>query len=115
MINLINLVFKALVNPSGCWHSADKDKIYWRLDAWEDDTRRRRRMVKNPWGSNHTDAINQSNQTNEEKKQSEAKLEVTPIALVRPDDVQTSQVEVEQSLSSLTDDDEMSDNEVKLL
>jgi len=29
---------------------------YWRLDAWEDDARRRKRFVHNPWGSSHPEA-----------------------------------------------------------
>lgn len=30
---------------------------FWRLDYWEDDTRRRRRLIRNPHGSNHDDAV----------------------------------------------------------
>lgn len=29
---------------------------FWRLDVWEDDSRRRRRFIKNPMGSTHPDA-----------------------------------------------------------
>jgi len=29
---------------------------YWKLDSWEDDSRRRRRLMKNPHGSNHSEA-----------------------------------------------------------
>lgn len=29
---------------------------FWRLDSWEDDSRRRRRMIKNPQGSSHPEA-----------------------------------------------------------
>ena len=29
---------------------------YWKLDSWEDDSRRRRRLVKNPCGSSHPEA-----------------------------------------------------------
>ena len=32
-------------------------RTYWKLDNWEDDTRRRRRFVKNPNGSSHSEAI----------------------------------------------------------
>ncbi|CDQ99149.1 unnamed protein product [Oncorhynchus mykiss] len=28
---------------------------FWRLDYWEDDLRRRRRFVRNPFGSTHLD------------------------------------------------------------
>lgn len=29
---------------------------FWKLDSWEDDSRRRRRQVKNPIGSSHPEA-----------------------------------------------------------
>ena len=29
---------------------------FWKLDAWEDDARRRKRFVHNPWGSGHPEA-----------------------------------------------------------
>ncbi|CAF0746128.1 unnamed protein product [Didymodactylos carnosus] len=32
-------------------------KTYWKLDAWEDDLRRRRRISKNLKGSSHTEAV----------------------------------------------------------
>jgi len=31
-------------------------RVYWKLDSWEDDSRRRRRLMKNPHGSNHPEA-----------------------------------------------------------
>ncbi|CAF4163133.1 unnamed protein product, partial [Didymodactylos carnosus] len=38
--------------------SANKNsKAYWKLDAWEDDLRRRRRIIKNPTGTSHPEAI----------------------------------------------------------
>ncbi|KAL6471440.1 hypothetical protein MHYP_G00200900 [Metynnis hypsauchen] len=30
---------------------------FWRLDYWEDDLRRRRRFVRNPFGSTHLDIM----------------------------------------------------------
>lgn len=30
---------------------------FWRLDYWEDDLRRRRRFVRNAFGSTHSDAL----------------------------------------------------------
>ena len=70
---------QALTNPSGCWYRAETDQIYWRLDAWEDDTRRRRRMVKNPWGSNHNEAINSANQSAKDKiEEKNEKMELPP-------------------------------------
>ena len=32
-------------------------KEYWKLDSWEDDTRRRRRFVRNLYGSSHKEAV----------------------------------------------------------
>lgn len=29
---------------------------FWKLDAWEDDARRRKRFVHNPLGSSHPEA-----------------------------------------------------------
>ena len=29
---------------------------FWKLDVWEDDARRRKRFVRNPLGSSHTEA-----------------------------------------------------------
>ena len=31
-------------------------QVFWKLDSWEDDSRRRRRLMKNPHGSNHSEA-----------------------------------------------------------
>ncbi|MED6242971.1 hypothetical protein ATANTOWER_012878 [Ataeniobius toweri] len=43
-----------LICPSSCFcHSQLHD--FWRLDYWEDDLRRRRRFVRNPFGSTHLD------------------------------------------------------------
>lgn len=30
--------------------------IYWKLDVWEDDSRRRKRLIPNPYGSSHPEA-----------------------------------------------------------
>ena len=31
-------------------------QVFWRLDSWEDDSRRRRRLVKNALGTSHPEA-----------------------------------------------------------
>ena len=31
-------------------------RVYWKLDVWEDDYRRRRRLIRNPLGSAHPEA-----------------------------------------------------------
>ncbi|GBP72415.1 Neurobeachin [Eumeta japonica] len=37
-------------------HAAGCGTQYWKLDSWEDDARRRRRLVPNPRGSSHPEA-----------------------------------------------------------
>ena len=34
----------------------EEQKEFWKLDVWEDDARRRRRLVRNPLGSTHPEA-----------------------------------------------------------
>ena len=36
--------------------AASTTKEFWKLDVWEDDARRRRRLVRNPLGSTHPEA-----------------------------------------------------------
>lgn len=40
-----------LINISRC-----RSSEFWKLDAWEDDARRRKRFVHNPLGSSHPEA-----------------------------------------------------------
>ena len=35
---------------------ASRNVEFWRLDVWEDDSRRRRRFIRNPLGSTHPEA-----------------------------------------------------------
>ncbi|XP_060594315.1 neurobeachin-like isoform X4 [Ruditapes philippinarum] len=50
-------VLNILANKHGAWGEPDKQiDEYWKLDVWEDDSRRRRRFIKNPIGSTHPDA-----------------------------------------------------------
>ena len=103
----------SLTNPSGCWHRAEKDKVYWKLDAWEDDTRRRRRMVKNAWGSSHDEATHQQLNSKSEEKE---KVELPPGVMVpalRPQ--AGADIDADQSNSSIHDDEEMSDSEAALV
>ena len=36
--------------------AAPSAREFWKLDVWEDDARRRRRLVRNPLGSTHPEA-----------------------------------------------------------
>ncbi|XP_022044863.1 neurobeachin isoform X10 [Acanthochromis polyacanthus] len=65
-------IVNILTNKHGAWGTLAQSQLhdFWRLDYWEDDLRRRRRFVRNPFGSTHLDAICKSLQdygTDEDK------------------------------------------------
>uniref|UniRef100_A0AC35G151 BEACH-type PH domain-containing protein n=1 Tax=Panagrolaimus sp. PS1159 TaxID=55785 RepID=A0AC35G151_9BILA len=44
-----------LMSPSGAWCTHDEeDQSFWKLDLWEDDSRRRKRFVPNVYGCRHS-------------------------------------------------------------
>uniref|UniRef100_A0A8C7YN35 Neurobeachin a n=1 Tax=Oryzias sinensis TaxID=183150 RepID=A0A8C7YN35_9TELE len=45
-------ILNILTNKHGAWGTIQLHD-FWRLDYWEDDLRRRRRFVRNPFGSTH--------------------------------------------------------------
>ncbi|XP_062619252.1 LOW QUALITY PROTEIN: neurobeachin-like, partial [Saccostrea cucullata] len=51
-------ILNILTNKHGAWGKpeTEHDTDFWRLDIWEDDSRRRRRLIKNPYGSTHPEA-----------------------------------------------------------
>ncbi|XP_059162921.1 neurobeachin-like isoform X4 [Physella acuta] len=51
-------ILNILQNKHGAWgvDALQQNSEFWKLDIWEDDSRRRRRMVKNPLGSSHPEA-----------------------------------------------------------
>ncbi|XP_048840018.1 neurobeachin a isoform X3 [Brienomyrus brachyistius] len=51
-------ILNILTNKHGAWGSLSQSQLhdFWRLDYWEDDLRRRRRFVRNAFGSTHADA-----------------------------------------------------------
>uniref|UniRef100_A0A1B0AJ54 BEACH domain-containing protein n=1 Tax=Glossina pallidipes TaxID=7398 RepID=A0A1B0AJ54_GLOPL len=56
---LLEKVRNIMCNRHGAWGDASgsvQKQTYWKLDAWEDDARRRKRMVQNPRGSSHPQA-----------------------------------------------------------
>ncbi|XP_058126890.1 neurobeachin [Anopheles coustani] len=56
---LLEKVRNIMGNRHGAWGDANTNyqkQTYWKLDAWEDDARRRKRMVQNPRGSSHPQA-----------------------------------------------------------
>ncbi|CAH1123738.1 unnamed protein product [Ceutorhynchus assimilis] len=57
---LLEKVRNIMSNKHGAWGSADPNEYrlteFWKLDAWEDDARRRKRFVHNPLGCTHPEA-----------------------------------------------------------
>ncbi|MGH0135845.1 UNVERIFIED_CONTAM: hypothetical protein FKN15_037882 [Acipenser sinensis] len=55
---LIQKIIHILTDKHGAWGSTalSRPREFWRLDYWEDDLRRRRRFVRNPFGSTHPEA-----------------------------------------------------------
>ncbi|XP_054730540.1 neurobeachin isoform X2 [Anastrepha obliqua] len=56
---LLEKVRNIMCNRHGAWGDASgtvQKQTFWKLDAWEDDARRRKRMVQNPRGSSHPQA-----------------------------------------------------------
>uniref|UniRef100_A0A8C5GNS1 Neurobeachin n=1 Tax=Gouania willdenowi TaxID=441366 RepID=A0A8C5GNS1_GOUWI len=51
-------ILNILTNKHGAWGTMSQSQLhdFWRLDYWEDDLRRRRRFVRNAFGSTHADA-----------------------------------------------------------
>ncbi|KAJ8403599.1 hypothetical protein AAFF_G00349250 [Aldrovandia affinis] len=55
---LIQKIINILTDKHGAWGNSalSRPREFWRLDYWEDDLRRRRRFVRNPFGSTHSEA-----------------------------------------------------------
>ncbi|XP_041056464.1 lipopolysaccharide-responsive and beige-like anchor protein isoform X1 [Carcharodon carcharias] len=55
---LIQKIINILTDKQGAWGSSSlsRPREFWRLDYWEDDLRRRRRFVRNSFGSTHPEA-----------------------------------------------------------
>ncbi|KAH1026810.1 hypothetical protein HUJ05_000428 [Dendroctonus ponderosae] len=57
---LLEKVRNIMSNKHGAWGSLDPNEYrlteFWKLDAWEDDARRRKRFVHNPLGTTHPEA-----------------------------------------------------------
>jgi hypothetical protein len=63
-LRLVDRITNIIGSKQGAWASSSPDGDgaplapleFWRLDAWEDDSRRRKRMIRNPLGSTHPEA-----------------------------------------------------------
>uniref|UniRef100_A0A3P8NJG2 Neurobeachin n=1 Tax=Astatotilapia calliptera TaxID=8154 RepID=A0A3P8NJG2_ASTCA len=66
-------ILNILTNKHGAWGTMSQSQLhdFWRLDYWEDDLRRRRRFVRNAFGSTHADmplkALDEYSTEDEEK------------------------------------------------
>jgi neurobeachin len=65
---LLEKIRNIMNNKHGAWGgmiaNGDIKRIFWKLDAWEDDARRRKRMIQNPRGSTHPHATLKANLEN---------------------------------------------------
>ncbi|XP_041358388.1 neurobeachin-like isoform X2 [Gigantopelta aegis] len=56
-VKLRDKIINILTNRHGAWGDVNQmRREFWKLDVWEDDSRRRRRMVRNALGSAHPEA-----------------------------------------------------------
>ncbi|PIK48840.1 putative neurobeachin-like, partial [Apostichopus japonicus] len=54
---LLQKILSILTNKHGAWGDvADRPIEYFKVDLWEDNTRRHRRLIRNPHGSSHPEA-----------------------------------------------------------
>uniref|UniRef100_A0A665TUE0 Neurobeachin n=1 Tax=Echeneis naucrates TaxID=173247 RepID=A0A665TUE0_ECHNA len=55
---LVQKIVNILTDKHGAWGNSaiSRPREFWRLDYWEDDLRRRRRFIRNPFGSTHSEA-----------------------------------------------------------
>ncbi|XP_071379678.1 neurobeachin isoform X8 [Centroberyx affinis] len=67
-------IVNILTNKHGAWGTLAQSQLhdFWRLDYWEDDLRRRRRFVRNAFGSTHLDITFKSLQDYASEKEDEA-------------------------------------------
>uniref|UniRef100_A0A915Q760 BEACH-type PH domain-containing protein n=1 Tax=Setaria digitata TaxID=48799 RepID=A0A915Q760_9BILA len=54
---LLQRLTTLLSSPGGAWNDpSQRVNTFWKLDVWEDDSRRRKRFVQNPYGCHHSAA-----------------------------------------------------------
>ncbi|OQV18752.1 Lipopolysaccharide-responsive and beige-like anchor protein [Hypsibius exemplaris] len=55
----VDKILTVMMDSHGTWQMSGNTKVkrYWKLDNWEDDCRRRRRLVPNPYGTSHGEAV----------------------------------------------------------
>ncbi|VDO39425.1 unnamed protein product [Haemonchus placei] len=84
----------------------DSWQLFWRLDVWEDDSRRRRRFVPNVFGSRHEDASVVSVASEDQELSEEEKLRALANSqsseLVDESDIDKWAAEIDPTPSSVT-------------
>lgn len=56
-VRLLEKVKFTLLSKHGAWSANESNVHYWKLDSWEDDARRRKRLIPNPRGTSHDEAV----------------------------------------------------------
>lgn len=56
-VRLLDKVKFTLLSKHGAWSVNECGLPYWKLDSWEDDARRRKRLIPNPRGTPHEGAV----------------------------------------------------------
>uniref|UniRef100_A0A8C5GR28 Neurobeachin n=1 Tax=Gouania willdenowi TaxID=441366 RepID=A0A8C5GR28_GOUWI len=78
-------ILNILTNKHGAWGTMSQSQLhdFWRLDYWEDDLRRRRRFVRNAFGSTHADAPLKALEDYEEEGLNTPAQLVAPVVVAR--------------------------------
>lgn len=63
-IRLLEKTKLNLISKHGAWFEQNLSNSYWKLDSWEDDSRRRKRFVPNAKGHSHVDASLETSMAN---------------------------------------------------
>ncbi|PAV82534.1 hypothetical protein WR25_15898 isoform B [Diploscapter pachys] len=74
---LLDKMITILRSPSGAWSTPqgqNAPEMFWRLDVWEDDSRRRKRFVPNAYGSKHEEATLRTEPITEEEEEKLRKI-----------------------------------------
>lgn len=106
VIKLRDRILSFITDKQGCWYDPKlQDQIFWKLDSWEDDLRRKRRLIKNPNGSTHPEAVLHTNEVKSDendasnvKDLSFKKVAITSGSSLQSDD-EIDEKDVEQELA----------------
>ncbi|KAM6961388.1 neurobeachin-like isoform 2-T2 [Aplochiton taeniatus] len=102
-------ILNILTNKHGAWGTLAQSQLhdFWRLDYWEDDLRRRRRFVRNPFGSTHLDILCKSLEDYDEDGVVESKKGYRSHAMANPNPETELMLEGDDDAVSLLQEKEM--------